>query len=235
MKNKDENKVKLREKLSLTFKRKWLVNGTKTFLIIAIIIAAYFALNLWIRQLDLPEIDVTENQIYTLSDASKEAIAKVDQDVTIYCYGFLEDSTFVDLLKQYNKVNDKIKYEMLTEESNYEMIQEHDLQEGYTVLILKSGEAEKVVDASTDFTTYDFTTGQSVDTTEQTMTNSILSLTEENKPKIYFVQGHNEYKLEETSVLTTYLKNEAFEYDSLNIATAGAIPEDCDIGNIVTR
>src|SRR5699024_6379027 len=148
---------------------------------------------------------------------------------TIYCYGFLEDSTFVDLLKQYNKVNDKIKYEMLTEESNYEMIQEHDLQEGYTVLILKSGEAEKVVDASTDFTTYDFTTGQSVDTTEQTMTNSILSLTEENKPKIYFVQGHNEYKLEETSVLTTYLKNEAFEYDSLNIATAGAIPEDCDI------
>ena len=229
MKNKDENKVKLREKLALTFKRKWLVNGTKTFLIIAIIIAAYFALNLWIRQLDLPEIDVTENQIYTLSDASKEAIAKVDQDVTIYCYGFLEDSTFVDLLKQYNKVNDKIKYEMLTEESNYEMIQEHDLQEGYTVLILKSGEAEKVVDASTDFTTYDFTTGQSVDTTEQTMTNSILSLTEENKPKIYFVQGHNEYKLEETSVLTTYLKNEAFEYDSLNIATAGAIPEDCDI------
>ena len=31
MKNKDENKVKLREKLSLTFKRKWLVNGTSGF------------------------------------------------------------------------------------------------------------------------------------------------------------------------------------------------------------
>ena len=135
MKNKDENKVKLREKLSLTFKRKWLVNGTKTFLIIAIIIAAYFALNLWIRQLDLPEIDVTENQIYTLSDASKEAIAKVDQDVTIYCYGFLEDSTFVDLLKQYNKVNDKIK-KMLEDISALENCTVSSVPDGYDAFLL---------------------------------------------------------------------------------------------------
>lgn len=233
-KNKNENKVKLREKISLTFRRKWLVNGTKTFLIVAIIIASYLALNLWVRQLDLPEIDVTENKIYTLSDASKQAIEKVNQDVKIYSYGFQEDSTFIDLLKQYNKVNDKIKYEILTEESNYEMIQKHDLKEGYHVLILQSGNSEKIVDASTDFTTYDLTTGQSVDTTEQTMTNSILGLTEENKPKVYFVQGHNEYKLEEIGVLTTYLKNEAFEYEELNIAIKGAVPEDCDILTIMS-
>ena len=229
MKKNNENKVKIGERFSLTFKRKWLVNGTKTFLLVAIIIASYFALNLWVRQLDIPEIDITENQIYTLSEASKEAVAKVDQDITIYYYGLPEESTIIDLLRQYNETNEKIKYEKLTEETNYEMVKEHDLQEGYYILILKSGESKKVVDASQDFTTYDFTTGQSIDTTEQTMTNSILGLTVEHKPKVYFVQGHEEFKTDEIAVLTTYLQNESFEYDVLNISTKGEIPEDCDI------
>lgn len=225
----EKNKVKLGEKLSLLVRRKWLVNGTKTFLIVAIIVALYLCLNLWVRQLDIPEIDITENQIYTLSDASKEAVEKINQEVKIYCYGFQEDSSLIDLLKQYNKTNDKIKFEMLTEETNYDMIQEHDLKQGYHILILESGKSEKVIDASTDFTTYDYIAGQSIDTTEQTITNSLLGLTAENKPKVYFVEGHDEYKVEEIAVLTTYLQNEAFDYDMLNIATKGSIPEDCDI------
>ena len=65
--NNTKNKVKFSEKISLALKRKWLVNGTKTFLIVAILVVAYIALNLTIEQLDLPEIDVTENKIYTLS------------------------------------------------------------------------------------------------------------------------------------------------------------------------
>jgi ABC-type uncharacterized transport system involved in gliding motility auxiliary subunit len=232
MKNKEknnENKVKFTEKFSLVLRRKWLVNGTKTLLIVAILLAAYIALNLWIQTLDLPEIDVTENKIYTLSDASKKAIEKVDQETTIYVYGFDEKTTLVDLLKQYNKANDKIKYEIITEETNLEMVQEHSLQEGYYVLILESGDSEKVIDASSDFYSYDYTTYQQIDTTEQTITNSILALTEENKPKVYFVEGHQEYSQSETQVLTTYLGNEAFEIETLNIATKGQIPDDCDI------
>ena len=225
----DENKIKLSEKISLTFRKKWLVNGSKTILIIAILFALYIALNLWVQTLELPEIDVTENKIYTLSDASKKAIEKVDKEITIYSYGFAEKSTLIDLLKQYTETNDKIKYEILTEESNYSMVQQYELKEGYFVLIFKSGEAEKVIDASSEFSSYDYTTYQSIDTTEQTITNSILALTEENKPKIYFVEGHNEYTMSNMMNFTTLLKNEAFEMDTLNIATKGVIPEDCNI------
>ena len=77
--NNTKNKVKFSEKISLALKRKWLVNGTKTFLIVAILVVAYIALNLTIEQLDLPEIDVTENKIYTLSDSSKKAIENINQ------------------------------------------------------------------------------------------------------------------------------------------------------------
>lgn len=228
MKEKDENKVKLSEKVSLNLRKKWLVNGTKTFLIVAILIAAYIALNLGINEIDLPKIDVTENKIYTLSDASKDAISKIDQEIKLYAYGFSEKDSFIDLLKQYNKVNDKITYEILTEESNYDMVKKYELSEGYYSVILKSGDTEKIV-SSDEFTTYDYTTYERIDTTEQVMTNSILALTEENKPKVYFVEGHEEFSSSELGVLNGYLKNEAFEVETLNIASQGNIPEDCDL------
>lgn len=226
---KEQPKVKFSEKISLALKRKWLVNGTKTFLIVAILIVAYIALNLTVMQLDLPEIDVTANKIYTLSDSSKKAIEKIDQDIKIYAYGFEEDSSLIKFLKQYNKVNEKITYEILTEETNMQMIKDNDLQEGYHVLIIESGDSKKVIDASTDFSSYDYTTYQTIDTTEQTITNSILALSEENKPKVYFVTGHGEYSSDETAILTSFLTNEAFEVNTLNITTQNGIPEDCDI------
>lgn len=226
---KNENKTKFGEKISLTFRKRWLINGSKTFLIVAILIAAYIAINLFVKSLDLPEFDVTANKIYTLSDASKKVIEKVDQDVMVYVYGFEEKSSLIDFIKQYNQTNDKIKYEILTEETNYQMIQDYDLQEGYYVIIFKSGDSEKVIDAAYDLSSYNYVTGQTVDITEQTITNSILALTEENKPKIYFVEGHNEYTTSNMMNFTTLLKNEAFEIDTLNIATKGAIPEDCNI------
>lgn len=229
-----EKKVKLSEKIALKFRRKWLVDSTKTFLIVAILFAAYIALNLWAAQADLPQIDITENKIYTLTDSSKQAIQSVSQDVIIYAYGFEEDSTLIDFLKQYNEANEKIKYEILSEETNYEMVQKYDLSEGYYVLIIKAGDSEKVIDASTEFATYDNVTYQTVDTTEQVITNSILALNEENKPKIYFTTGHGEYDSSIMYYFLTQLKNEAYEYDTLNLATTGTVPEDCDVLAIIS-
>lgn len=226
----NENKVKLGEKVSLNMRKRWLVNGSMTLLIVAILFAMYIALNLWVDTLELPEIDVTTNKIYTLSEESKKAIQNIEQEVKIYAYGFEEDGQLIKFLKQYNEANNKITYEILTEESNYQKVQENELQEGYYILILESGESKKVIDASTEFSTYDYTTSQQIDTTEQTITNAILSLQVTNKPKIYFTTGHQEYDINsELTVLTSYLNNEAFEIQTINLATATAVPEDCDI------
>lgn len=229
MKENNENKIKFTEKLSLAFRRKWVVDSTKVFLIVAILIASYVALNLGIRNLDLPEIDVTENKVFTLTDASKKAVADIENDIKIYVYGFEEDSTLVDFLKQYNEANEKITYEMLTEESNYALVQEYGLESGYQVLVLVSGDSKKIIDSSS-FATYDYTTFQQVDVTEQTVTNSILSLTDVNKPKIYFLTGHNELTISgDMTTLALYLGNEAYDYAELNLLTAGGVPEDCNI------
>jgi len=230
MKDKEKkDNPKAIERFSLSMRKRWLINGTKTLLIVAILIAAFIALNLWVQELDLPIIDVTENKIYTLSEASIKAIQNINQDIKIYIYGYDEKASLVDFIKQYAKANEHITYEILTEESNYAKVQEYELNEGYYILILESGESKKVIDGSSEFYSYDYTTYQEVDITEQTITNSILGLITENKPKVYFMQGHGEYATSELAVLATYLTNESFEVNELNILTNGTIPEDCDV------
>lgn len=229
-----KNKIKFSEKMALKFKKLFIIDGLRTFLIVAILLVSYVAINLFAKDYDLPKIDVTENKIYTLTDASKKALENINQEVKIYSYGFEENGSFIDLLKQYNKANEKITYEVLTEESNLEMVNKYDLSEGYFVLIIQSGDSEKVINASTEFTSYDYTTYQTIDTTEQVITNSILGLCQENKPKVYLTQGHQEYDSTSIARLIAQLQNEAFEVEFINLATTGAVPDDCDVLAIIS-
>ena len=229
-----KNKVKLSEKISLKFRKLFIVDGLRTFLIVAILLVSYVAINLAAQENKLPKFDITENKIYTLTEASKKALSGIDQDVKIYAYGFEEDSSFTDLLDQYHKINEKISYEVLTEEKNLEMVKKYDLSEGYFVLIIQSGDSEKVIDASTEFTSYDYTTYQTIDTTEQVITNSILGLTQENKPKVYLTQGHQEYGQEAINRLLVQLANEAFDVNFINLSTTGMVPEDCSVLAIIS-
>lgn len=234
---KEEKKETLKEKKSfketviLMFRKKWLTSTTQTALLVAILVAAFIGINLYVRNyVELPEIDVTENKIYTLSDASKEAVANIDENVKMYIYGFEEDSSLISFVKQYTKVNNKLSYEILTEQSNLAKVQEYELSEGYQIIVLETDISSKIIDTAHDFYSYDYTTGQEVDLTEQTLTNSLLSITTENKPKIYFTTGHDEYSIDEDlGVLSTYLKNESYTVSNINLLTSGKVPDDCNL------
>ena len=115
-------KIKLSEIISFNLRKKWLLSGTTTLLLVIILFLAFMSLNLFIANRELPEIDVTKNKLYSLSEDSKKALAKVNQDVKIYVYGYNEDSQLIKFLKKYTEANEKISYEILTEETNYEKI-----------------------------------------------------------------------------------------------------------------
>lgn len=237
--NKQENEksdVKFSEKFSLKFRKVVIVSRLFTILMVLVLISAFVGLNFWIQSLDLPEIDVTANQLYTLSDSSKKALETINQDIKIYVFGIDENDSVVGLIKQYCEANDKITYEMLSSETNLAKVQEFELEDGYSIVVLESGDSKKIIDTSSEFHSYDYTTYAEVDTTEQTLTNSILSLSTENKPKVYFVEGHEEFKIAsdsnpqvELGVLSTYLKNEAFDIASINLMSNQNVPEDCDV------
>ena len=68
--------VKRKEKLTAKFiniiKKRWLISGTNTLLLIAILIAITIAINISIKYLKLTPIDLTSNKQYTLTAESKE-------------------------------------------------------------------------------------------------------------------------------------------------------------------
>lgn len=224
-----EGKKTISERLSLFLRKRCLNSGIETALIVCILIGAFISINLYVDTLDLQDIDVTENKIYTLSDESKEIIADIDEDVKIYLFGYTEDDTLTDFVKQYVATNSHISYEILTQESNPAKYQEFDLQDGYSIVILETAEGNKIIDANSEFYSYDYTTGQEVDLTEQTLTNSILGITAEEKPKVYFLTGHEEYTLSEMGTINTYLGNESYTTASLNLISTGAVPDDCNL------
>lgn len=228
----NKGKTKFSEKLSLLFRKKMFVGTVQTWIIALLLVAIYVVIAYGINNLDLPDFDLTANKLYSISDESAEAVKTIDQDITIYYFGFDEKSVVVELLKKYTDINDKIKVTELTPESNLDLATEYNLvgesASGYQVLIVVSGDHKRLVD-STEFYTYDYTTGQQVDTTEQVMTNTLLRLAEGNQPNVYFVTGHEEFSRDNGLVyLDTLFEFEVLQAQNLNIATQG-IPDDCDV------
>lgn len=154
----------------------------------------------------------------------------IDKEVTIHFIGFHEDTSLVDLAKQYAKVNSKIKIE-ITQDIN----QRADLKATYNItdetqlIIIKTDENSKVLTAE-ELYTYDYTTYQQIDISEEKITNAIVDLTKTKRPKIYFLTGHNEYNLNsELNMLKAYLENEVNDVATLDLLVTGKVPEDTNL------
>lgn len=220
---------KIKEPISLKIKKKWVKNRITTSLLVILLVAFFIVLNLLVRKLDLPKIDVTENKIYTLSEKSIKEIKNIDKDIKLYVYGFAEDSALIDLLKQYKRENGKISYEIISEQNNKGIIEKYGLDANYPVVIVEVEENSTLIDASSEFYSYDYTTGQQVDLTEQKITNTIMNLAIKDKPKVYILSGHGEYSQDYLAYLSTHLINESYECSTINLLTQSQVPADCDV------
>lgn len=213
----------------LSDKTKWLRSMLVTILLIAIIVSAYFALNLWIESLEISDIDLTVEKLYSLSQETKDKLKNINQDITINLYGYTGTS-IQDFAKLYEKENEHIKCVDLTENISTRQ----DLKDEYGVgttttqaIIIEAGSRKKILTYS-DLYSYDYTTYEEVDITEQAITNAIIDVNLEKKPQIYIMSNHVKYA-NNYQILTEYLKNEANEVKSLDLLVSGAIPEDCNV------
>ena len=68
-------------------KKKWLRDTTKTILLVAILFAAYIGINVLVENVEIKDIDVTEDQLFTLSEQSINQARNVTEDIKIYLIG----------------------------------------------------------------------------------------------------------------------------------------------------
>lgn len=223
--------MKVKEKKSNKFleiiKKKWLVNSTKTFILVAIIIAVFIAINILMQNLELTPIDFTQEKLFTLTEESKERVKNIDKDVYIYFVGYTDDDQSVDLAKQYKKTNERIIAEAVNANDRPDLVQKYGIENGVQGIIVECGEKSKVLTAN-DLVTYDTTTYETISIAEEKLTSSILNVTSNEIPKIYFLQGYSDFSLTvNMNYLNMYLQNEINEIETLNILTTGKVPDDC--------
>lgn len=215
-------------------KGKWLRSALLTLILIIVIITLYVGLNLFVRKLDLADIDVTQDKLYSLSQESKDKIKNITQDTKIIIYEMSNYPEVEQFAKLYSNENSHISYEVLTDPSTRTDLQtEYGIGTTTTSLIIVENANRKKALTSSDLYTYDYTTYEEINTTEQSLTNALLAVNLENNPKIYFATNHVYYS-DQYEMLKEYLKNEANDVSTLDLLVSGKVPDDCDVLVITT-
>lgn len=215
-------------------KKRWLIDGTKTLLLVLIIIAAFLGINLGMQKLDLTPLDFSQEKLYTLTEESKEKVKNIDKEINIYFVGYTDDDSNLELAKQYNKANEKITAEAIDVNNRPDLANKYGIESGTQGIIVECGEKSKVL-TEDDLVTYDTSTYETISIAEEKFTSSILSVSSEKVPKVYFLEGYSEFSLSNNmNYLNVLLGNEVNEVETLNILTTGKVPDDCDTLVITT-
>lgn len=218
------------KKIIEKIKKKWIRDTLKTTIMIIFLFAIFIGINVIIQKLDLQDIDVTQNKLFTLSENSKKQVQNIEKEVKIYLIGFGGETSLSDLTKQYTDANEKIKTEIIENiETRADLKSKYNITDENQIIIIETDENSKILLAD-ELYTYDYTTYQQIDISEEKLTNAIADLTKTTRPKIYFLTGHNEYSLStELTMLNAYLTNEINDVESLDLLVSGKVPEDASL------
>lgn len=211
-------------------KSKWLKDTGRTAILIAIVIVIFLGMNVLVQRLNLNDIDLTPEGLYSLTDESKGKISNLpaEDKFNIYMFDYKDNDPIVELAKQYSKINENIKVEVLQVEDRPDLVSKYNIEKGYGTVILTSGSKYKTYSYN-NFHSYDYSTQKYTDLTEQRLTNGIIGVSSIGKNiPIYVLTGHGEMTMtSEMIYLNTALELENYDMRTLNILSEQKVPEDC--------
>lgn len=208
-------------------KKKWLQSITLTILLFAIIICAFLTINYVVKQANITDLDFTKDKIYSISQATKDKLQNLDKDITITLYNMYD---YVDdFAHKYSALNSKIKVEKLENlTARPELKNTYGITDENSFILISSDEKEKIL-YDYNLYTYDYSTYNQIDITEEAITNAILDVITNVKPKICILTGHNLYSETYFQYLEQALTEDVNEVEYVNLLTKGSIPEDCKV------
>ena len=216
-------------KRSKAAKRRRLANGTYSMLIAGFVIAAVVLVNVIVQTIPsaFTTFDVTDEKLYSIGTASKEVLASLDEDVTLY---FLtetgeEDEGVEKLLDNYEGNSSRIHVKKIDAVANPTFASEYsDDTVTLNSVIAVCGDRYKVADYS-DFYIYSYSyyysaTGYDA---EGKITSAIAFVTQNETVRIGYTVGHEELDL--GTELTDALDKSNIETEEINLLTSD-IPDD---------
>jgi ABC-2 type transport system permease protein len=220
-------------------KRRWSVSSKRWSLsafsagFVGIAVALAVFVNLLAQEIPstVSQIDVTANQLYSLTDTTKEYLATLDKDVTIYVIGTENsvDTTVRQTLQKFADTTDHIKYEYQDPYTNPTFYQQY-TQDNISLgtLIVVCGEVSKVIDYNNLFQSeVDYETYQTTTTGydgEGQLDSAIQYVTSDSRPVIYQLEGHDETAM--AGNFQSAIEKANATLQSLTLLTSEGVPED---------
>ena len=231
-KNKNEQ-IKKESKEKMPLNKKYLRNGSYSTLLIVIFVAIVVVINMIVGKLPskYTQIDISDQQLYSIGDETKKVLNNLDKDVTIYqiAQSGSEDETISNLLQKYADESKHVKVELKDPVVSPKFVSEYTSdQVSSNSLIVACGDRNKVVnyndmyESTMDYNTYNYqTTGFDG---EGQITSAIAYVTTENLPVLYTLEGHGEKELDST--IKEDIEKANMEIKTLNLISEGSVPDD---------
>ena len=203
-----------------------------TIALIVFMLMVFVIVNKALDVANIEPVDVTTEQIYSLTDESKKLISEVDLNVNIVLLNYDNDDRATIVAKKYKKINDKIDATCINYWQDPNGLAEYGITDDTTqVIIVYSALRQKQI-YNSELTSYNTINSQEMDVTEQKLTNSILDVTKSVEQEVYFVKGNGEYGInsEEEGFLrlAKSIANEAYVVTSINLENTD-IPSTCKL------
>ena len=185
--------------------------GASTVLVVAIVCLLSF-LNLRHNR----RIDLTENQLYSLSAQSRKVVEALEGEIRIvgFFQGENQAKVFEELMQEYRYVSTRVNYEVVDPQREPGRVAGFDVERFGQVAVV-SGATTEIVD----------------DFDEARITNAIIKVTREGQKIVYFLTGHGERSPEETgpeglSQVKEAIERQNYVVRSHNLAQENALPEN---------
>ena len=167
-------------------------------------------------------IDLTENQLFTLSPLSQRVVKNLQQSVKVWVFDPKPNPADRDLLNNYRRYGSKLEYEFVDPQVKPSLAQKFKIK-GSGEVYLEYGSERKLLQTVNDAERL----------SEIKLTNGIEQLTSDRTDTVYFLQGHGERSLEQVegglSEAASSLKDKNFIAQPLTLAERSDVPEDASI------
>lgn len=177
-------------------------------------------------------IDLTENQLFTLSPQTQEILNNLDQPVKAWV--FWDEQTppnpaVRDLLENYQRQTDQFTYEFVDPQSQPGLAEQFEV-ESFGEVHLEAGDRQLLLQ---NLNPQQAPAGPQQALSERQLTSSIVQLLSDRQPSVYLLQGHGERSLEPgqggISEAVQLLETENYAVEPLNLAQTAAVPDDASV------
>lgn len=233
--NGEKKKIDFVGSLKASFSGRKFRSGAYATVLSVVVIVIVLIVNLLVTKMNI-QFDLSKNNMYSLSDETKQYVAGLKDDITIYyvVQSGSETEVFDKIAKKYDDLSDKITLEhkdpVLYPNFGKTYVTDEVADNSFIVVNNTTGKAKYVngndmLVQEVDYQTYQTkTTGIDV---EGKLTSAIVNVTTDQLPVVYVTEGHGEAELGDS--FHSALDKMNVQVETLKTATVDSVPKDCNI------